>query len=201
MYITEYTMNIKPEITKPIDSANPKYYLDKSEMHNALLEYKEECDAARAAGLEIPGVSNYLGACFLRIAQGICMRHNFRNYSFVGDMISDGVLTCLKYVSSYDPGRRNVDTGLATSPLAYFSQSCHYAGVARIQREAKQSRIKRALIYSADIDSFSTQDEDAGEFHLNLTEFINGLGKDDVAEIISNKKEKPNIPGGLEDFM
>jgi hypothetical protein len=194
-------MNTTPEITKPIDSANPKHYLSKAEMHMALVSYKEECDAAKAAGLELPGVSNYLGACFLNIARGIGHKHNFRNYSFLNEMISDGVLTCLKYVGSYDPGRRNIDTGLATSPLAYFSQAISFAFIGRITKEAKQSKIKRALIYSADIDSFSTQDEDAGEFHINLTEFINGLGKDDVAEIISNKKEKPNVPGGLEDFM
>lgn len=185
-------------LTPPI---NPTHYLSKAEMHAALFEYKEQCDAAVLAGKEPPGVSEYLGGCFLRIAQGIAMKHNFRGYSFINEMIGDGVMVCLKYVRSYDPGRRNADTGLATSPLSYFSQAIHFAYINRIKVEAKQARIKRALIYSADLDSFDTQDVDAGEFRLNLSEFISGLGKDEVADMISKKQDKKIPPGALEGFM
>jgi hypothetical protein len=189
------------ELKTPIDPENPRHYLSKADMHAALCKYKEECTAAKEAGLEYPGVSEYLGGCFLRIAQGLAMKHNFRNYSFIKDCVSDAVVTCLKYVKSYDPGRTNETTGAATSPLAYFTQCCHFAFINRIKIEAKQSRIKRALIYSADIDSFDTQDEDAGEFRVNLTEFISGLGKEEVAEMMPKKKEKPEVRGGLEDFL
>jgi hypothetical protein len=191
-------LNIKP----PVDPANPKYYLSKDEMHAALVDYKEKCDAATASGTESPGVSEYLGGCFLRIAQGIAMKHNFRGYSFVNEMIGDGIMVCLKYVRSYDPARRNATTGQATSPLSYFSQAIHFAYINRIKVEAKQSRIKKALIYSADLDSFSLQDDDdAGEFRINLNEFISGLGKEEVEAMISKKPEKAEKAGGLDDFM
>jgi len=184
----------------PVDSSNPKHYLSKNEMHSALIAYKEQCDLALAAGLETPGVNDYLGACFFRIAQGIAMKHNFRGYSFINEMIGDGVMVCLKYVRSYDPDRRNAETGLSTSPLSYFSQAIHFAFINRIKIEAKQTRIKRALVYSADLESFATQDEDSGEFLINLNEFIYGLGTAEVEAMMPKKPEKPEKPGALEAF-
>ena len=194
---------IEQKITPPVDPENPRYYLSKDEMHKALVDYKEQCEKATELGHELPGVSDYLGGCFLRIAQGMAMKYNFRGYSFVNDMIGDGLMVCLKYVRSYDPGRRNADTGAKTSPLSYFSQAIHFAFVNRIKLEAKQSRVKRALIYSADLDSFTTQvDDDAADYRVNLTEFISGLGKEEVAAMLPKKPEKNiDIHGGLDDFM
>jgi hypothetical protein len=198
-------MSIYSSLSKPAKPKKSNHYLDKAEMHAALVDYKEQCDSATAAGLEIPGVSAYLGACFLNIAQGMALKHNFRGYSFVNDMISDGVMVCLKYVRSYDPGRRNVDTGLATSPLSYFTQSCHFAFINRIKLEAKQTRVKRAMIYSADIDSFAVQDDDSNigaEFRVNLSDFISSLGKDEVEAMTAKKvKAVKEVKGGLEGFM
>jgi hypothetical protein len=194
------TTTIKPAA----DPANPRHYLDKAKMHAALVDYKKQCDDATASGLEQPGISNYLGECFLLIARGIGHKFNFRNYSFLNDMISDGVLVCLKYVRSYDPARTNATTGLPTSPLSYFSQAIHFAYINRINLEAKQSRIKRAMIYSADVDSFSLQDdEDAGDYRMNLNEFISGLGKEEVDKMLSKKPKKADneTPSAFDDFV
>ena len=194
-------MKNEPKFKEPIDPDNPRYYLSKDDMHAALVEYRQQCEEAEAAGLEPPGISNYLGECFLNIAKGIAMKHNFRGYSFVNEMIGDGVMVCLKYVRSFNPSRLNATTGKPTSALSYFSQAIHFAYINRINLEAKQTRVKRAMIYSADLESFTTQDEDAGEFQLNLTEFISSLGKEEVEAMTGKKKEKPEAAGPLEDFL
>jgi hypothetical protein len=191
----------EPAIKAPIDPNHPSYYLDKTEMNRVLKEYKDACELAEKQGKEIPGAPEYIGECFLRIARGLAMKQNFRNYSYLNEMISDGVITCLRYVRSYDPDRKNEDTGMSTSALSYFTQCCHYAFLGRIKLEQKQNKIKRALVYSADLDTFSTQDEDAGEFHMNLQEFLAGLGKDEVEDMMPEKKVKPVKPGGLEGFL
>jgi hypothetical protein len=47
------------------------------------------------------------------------------------------------------------------------------------------------MIYSADIDSFSLQDdEDAGDYRMNLNEFISGLGKEEVDKMLSKKSKR-----------
>jgi hypothetical protein len=107
-------------------------------------------------------------------------------------------------VRSYDPARTNATTGLPTSPLSYFSQAIHFAYINRINLEAKQSRIKRAMIYSADVDSFSLQDdEDAGDYRMNLNEFISGLGKEEVDKMLSKKPKKADneTPSAFDDFV
>ncbi len=179
------------KIKDPVDPSNPRYYLDKTAMHNALKEYYDLCNQAAAEGKEKPQIPNYIGECFVGIARGYAMKYNFRSYSFINDMVGDAVMTCIKYVSSYDPYRTN-DGGTPTSPLAYFTQCCHYAFLGRIAQEAKQAKIKKALVYSADIDTFSLQEEDdAKEFHIHLTEFVNSVSKEEIEEFSNkNKKEK-----------
>jgi len=189
------------KIKKPVDPKNPKYYLDKTAMNSALKDYKTACQAAESAGVETPGVPEYVGECFLNIAKGLAMKHNFRNYSFVGDMIGDGVMTCLRYVRSYDPDRLNPITHKPTSALSYFTQCCHFTFLTRIKTEKKQTKVKRALVYSADIDTFSLQHEDEGEFSINMNEFLSSLGTDEVEEFLPKKKPKEEKPGPLEAFL
>jgi hypothetical protein len=197
--VTTETIKIKPAV----DPANPRYYLDKVEMHKALKQYKDACAEAEQLNKEMPQIPNYIGECFLGIAKGYAMKYNFRSYSFVNDMVGDAVMTCIKYVRSYDPDRRN-DSGTATSPLAYFTQCCHYAFLGRIAQEAKQAKLKRAMILSANFDTFSLNgDDDAADFHLHLTEFSTSLGSDDdiLAERKREKKVQQPKPGPLDSFL
>jgi hypothetical protein len=153
-----------------------------------------------------PQVSEYVGECILNIARGYAQKHSFRSYSFVNDMISDAYMTCLKYIRSYDPDRLT-SGGMPTSALSYFTQASHYAFLSRIAIEKKQTKIKRALVMSADLDTFSLGDDDeAGEFRLNLQEFMMSLGTDDSEldakiDIFNKSNEANNKPGPLDSFM
>jgi hypothetical protein len=71
----------------------------------------------------------------------------------------------------------------------------------RIKTEKKQTKVKRALVYSADIDTFSLQNEDEGEYSINMNEFLQSLGEDEVEEFLPKKKPKPEKPGPLEEFL
>jgi hypothetical protein len=207
-------MSYKPQMSDlvpvkaPVDPNNPNYYLDKLEFNKALKEYKTQCLAAEAeyeiarkqaeaAGSKlpdladfIPGVSNYIGSCIIAIAKGVAKKHNFRNYSFIKEMEGGAILTCLRYIRSYDPDRLTSD-GQPTSALSYFTQTCHFSFIERIAKEDKQTKIKRALIMSADLDTYSLgSDDDAEEFRMNLTEFISSLGPDEVLDAKIKKTNK-----------
>jgi hypothetical protein len=191
----------------PVDPKNPTYYLDKYTFNRALKDYKTACLAEEAIGLPAPKVPEYIGECLLNIARGVGQKHNFRSYSFINDMISDAVYTCLRYVRSYDPDRLN-DKGESTSALSYFTQACHYSFIARIATEKKQTRVKRALVMSADLDTFTQSgDDSADEFRMNLSEFISSLGTDDAeldAKIVKQNKAKTAMddkPGAFDAFM
>ena len=189
------------KVKDPVDPANPRYYLDKASMHAALKEYKDACVKAESEGKEKPIIPNYIGECFMGIAKNYANKYNFRSYSFVNDMIGDAVLTCIKYVGSYDPYRTN-DGGHPTSPLAYFTQCCHYAFLGRIAQEAKQAKTKRAMILNADFDTFSLNgDDSAEEFHIHLNEFVASLGTDDVEPVEKKKKKIKKEVGPLDTFL
>lgn len=198
---------LKP-IQPPVDPDHKNYYVDKVAFNRALKEYKTACLEQEALGNPAPPVTEYIGECIHDIAKGYGKLYKFRNYSFIKDMESDAMLTCMKYIRSYDPDRVN-DKGEPTSALSYFTQTCHYAFLARITSEKKQTRVKRALIMSADLDTFSMgDDDDSLEFQMNLNEFISSLGSDDAeldAKIVKQNKAKeilaePKI-GPLDSFM
>lgn len=187
-------MNIKP----PVDPDNPTHYVNKEEMRQALIEHRAACLKAESEGKELPGVSNYLGDCFIKIAKGLAMKYNFRDYSYVNDMVMDGVYTCLKYVRSFDPDKISKITNKPVSAFSYFTQVCFYSFVNRIKTETKEADIKWALVLETDLESFS-QGEEGEEFKVNMAEFMNSLGPRRIQERKEKKaKEKPIDP--MEEF-
>ena len=48
-----------------------------------------------------PRITNYIGECFLKIANGLSYRPNFINYTYRQEMISDGIENCLQYIHNF----------------------------------------------------------------------------------------------------
>ena len=183
-------MNEELGIVPPVDPENPNYYLDKEEMRNALREHRDACNKAEAEGKELPRVSEYLGACFLRIANGLAMTHKFRRYSYVEDMVDNAVFVCLKNIRSCDPDKISDRTGKPISPLSYFTQVCYYEFLTKIKSEKKYSSLKWKLLLQSDLDSYTRNPDDADDFRLGLDDFIRTLGPQPVFE----EKKKPTDP-------
>ena len=112
------------------------HYVDNAKFLQAMKDWKEQCKDAEEAGDEPPRISDYIGECFLKIANGLSFRPNFINYTYKEDMISDGIENCLTYVANFDPEKSN-------NPFAYFTQIIYYAFIRRIQKEKKQTTIKQ----------------------------------------------------------
>jgi hypothetical protein len=165
------------------------HYIDNTQFYEALVEYRKLCDANPD---ETPQVPEYIGYCIIKIAEGLAKRPNFSGYSWRDEMIGDAIETCLKYVKSFDPER-------SKSPFGYFTTTCWYSFIGRITAEKKQGKIKRALVSSAGFDTFSLQGQDEdGEFTVQINEFIQGLGEDDLPKV---KEKKPDPVSPLEGFM
>ena len=110
-------------------------YINNEHFLEAMIEYKEKISDAEKENKEIPPVPDYVGECFLLIAQRLSFRPNFINYAFKDDMISDGIENCLQYVNNFNPEK-------STNPFAYFTQIIYWAFVRRIQKEKKNLYIK-----------------------------------------------------------
>ena len=155
-----------PEKKKRIRTpAKKEHYVNNKEFLAAMVEYKEKCNKAEERGRKKPPVTNYIGECFLKIANHLSYRPNFINYTFRDDMISDGIENCLQYLGNFNPEKSN-------NPFAYFTQIIYYAFVRRIQKEKKQTTIKHKLIMDANYDDMTLQPGDDRDFKNQFTEFL-----------------------------
>jgi len=134
--------------------AKSEHYVNNKEFLEALIQYRESVKRAADAGKPKPRISNYIGECFLKIANHLSYRPNFVNYMFKDDMICDGVENCVQYVDNFDPEK-------SKNPFAYFTQIIYYAFLRRIQREKKQLEIKNKIIERSGYDEvFTAMSED-----------------------------------------
>jgi len=65
-----------------------EHYVNNKEFLAAMTEYRKLCTDAEESGEDKPAVSNYIGECFLKIANHLSYRPNFINYTFRDDMIN-----------------------------------------------------------------------------------------------------------------
>ena len=135
------------------DKKKNAHYIDNKKFLEAMKEWKQRCDEAEEAGEERPQVTNYIGECFLKIANGLSYRPNFINYTYRSEMVSDGIENCLQYIHNFDPDK-------SKNPFAYFTQIIYYAFLRRIQKEKKQLEIKTKIIERSGYEEVFTVDGD-----------------------------------------
>lgn len=122
------------------------HYIDNQQFFAEMKAWKLLVDAANANGEKHPPVTNYIGECFMKIAEHLSRKPNFINYPYRDEMISDGIENCLLYAYNFDPSKSN-------NPFSYFTQIIYYAFLRRIQKEKKQAYIKLKKIEMSDVDS------------------------------------------------
>ena len=124
-------------------SEDSSHYVDNKKFLAAMTEWKTEVIEAENQGEPKPPVTEYIGECFLLIAERLSLRANFINYPFREEMVGDAIENCLMYASNFDPEK-------SKNPFSYFTQIIYYAFLRRIQKEKKQNYIKYKIVETAD---------------------------------------------------
>ena len=159
-----------------------EHYVDNKVFLQAMIEYKDKCEKAEKRKRKKPPVTNYIGECFLKIANHLSYRPNFINYTFRDDMISDGIENCLQYLDNFNPAKSN-------NPFAYFTQIIYYAFVRRIQKEKKQVTIKQKLIMEANYDDLTLQPGEDRDIKNQFTYFTQIIYYAFIRRIQKEKKQ------------
>jgi hypothetical protein len=171
-----------------------KHYINNGDFLQALIEYKRLCKVAEQEGKEKPQIPNYIGECFMKIADGLSHKPNFINYPHKDEMIGDGIENCLMYFENFDPAK-------SSNPFAYFTQIIYYAFLRRIQKEKKQLYVKyKSTQQFGILDEYEMLESEDGitrqfELYDNISEFIENY------ENSRKKKKEAKKPKGLEMFM
>ena len=143
-----------------------QHYVDNKKFLEAMVIYKDKVNSAKENNKTKPDVTNYIGECFLKIANHLSYRPNFINYTYRDDMISDGIENCLQYMNNFNPEK-------STNPFAYFTQIIYYAFIRRIQKEKKQTLVKQKLIQNAGVENIMDQLEgDDSQYRSQMLDFL-----------------------------
>ena len=164
-----------------LNKKKTEHYVDNKVFLEEMKKYRKKVLSARKRNRKDPPINDYIGECFLKIANHLSYRPNFINYTYKEDMISDGIENCLTYVANFDPEKSN-------NPFAYFTQIIYYAFIRRIQKEKKQTTIKQKLILKSGLDEIVRQEGDNEEYQNSYADF---LRKNMIIEQEPEKKEKP----------
>ena len=177
--------------TKTSKAKLKPHYVDNKKFLVAMIEYREKVQKAEDKKRTKPVVTNYIGECFLKIANHLSYRPNFINYTYRDDMISDGIENCLQYMRNFNPEK-------SSNPFAYFTQIIYYAFLRRIQREKKQTHVKNKMIENKNYESWTTMEgDDTGYSVIGFDPTIM-LPDEDVYK---PKKKEVVKKKGLENFM
>lgn len=138
-------------------------YINGRELFEEMCVYHEAYKITQAAGLERPPITDKIANAIMQIANRMSASHNFANYSFRGDMVSDAILKCFQKIHLFDPLK-------SENTFAYISQISHNAFINRIKIEQNQTSVKAKLIREKMSDEFvqhgvdSDNDENSNGF-------------------------------------
>jgi hypothetical protein len=172
-----------------------KHYINNADFLKALVDYKEACKQAKKEKKPKPAIPNYIGECFMKIAEGLSHKPNFINYTYRDEMMSDGIENCLQYFDNFDPAK-------SKNPFAYFTQIIYFAFLRRIGKEKKQTYVKyKATEQMGILDEMEMMEFEDGttkqfELYDNIAEFIETYEKTKKAKKQVVKKSK-----GIEKFL
>lgn len=188
-------VNMNTPITPtPKAPKKPKQYVNNADFLQALIDYQEKVKLSKKNNTAPPAIPNYIGECFMKIAEGLSHKPNFINYTYRDEMISDGIENCLMYFSNFDPTK-------SKNPFAYFTQIIYYAFLRRISKEKKQLYVKyKATEQIGILDEFETMEFEDGtsrqfELYDNIAEFIETYEDAKAAKKVVKK------PKGIEKFL
>lgn len=173
-------------------SKNSSHYVDNAEFYKCLCEWKETVVEAENSGEERPPVTDYIGSCFMKIAEGLARKPCFINYEYKEEMIGDAIENCVLYAHNFDPDK-------SKNPFAYFTQMIYYAFLRRIQKEKKQMFVKYKMAEKSDeFRNFMKWDDSDPHEKLTLHKMFN-LSENDINNFIKGNKKKGRPTGSTLD--
>jgi hypothetical protein len=172
---------------------NPIHYVNNKDFLNELIAYRER----KKINPNEP-IPNYIGDCWMKIAEGLSHKHNFIGYSYREEMIADGVENCLMYFENFNPDKYS-------NPFAYFTQIIYFAFLRRIQKEKKQLYIKyKSTAHYGILEEYEMTDLENGttkqfELYDNISEFIENYEENQLKK--KNDKKATKKSKGIEAFF
>jgi hypothetical protein len=179
-----------------MDKSPDNHYVDNKRLYAEMIIYIKNYKEAKAAGVQTPVASNYIGECIWLIANRLSTNRNFIGYTYREDMIGDAIENCFRYLHNFDPEK-------STNPFAYFTQIMYYAFLRRIDKEKKQSYIRYKSMENSLVMNTLVEMAPDDQSHFNA--FIVTMDYDKLSSLSEKYDAKPTTKiaekAGLENFF
>tara|TARA_R110002049_G_scaffold305430_1_gene502066 strand:+ start:20 stop:616 length:597 start_codon:yes stop_codon:yes gene_type:complete len=191
---------------KKLKPREKPHYVNNKQFSQSVVDYVTSVNEAREKMEDEPRITEYIGSCFLKIAEGLSHKPNFVGYTYREEMVMDAVENAIKAIMNYDV-KKATRTGLPNA-FAYFTQITYFAFLRRIAKEKKQQDIKEKYIDHAGASAFM----DIGD-HPDSNGIVDRVryksqriryNDDKVKQFgkeLKKKRAKKKIIGGLEKFL
>jgi hypothetical protein len=91
-----------------------KYYINKEDFYDRVCDHVEKIKLAKEFNLDIPIMSRKLELDFWNLCKNISNHTWFRRYTYLDDMISEGLLECVRRVHNFDHNKSDNAFGFFT---------------------------------------------------------------------------------------
>lgn len=136
----------------------PVHYVDNKQLYEDLKAYIIEYDNAVENNLPLPIIPDSLGIAVEKIAKNLGNRHQFRYYSYLDEMVGDGIENVFLYIHKFNYHEYK-------NPFAYITQIIFFAFLRRIAKEQKQQYIKMKSMRNSFIMSEMATISSADDLH------------------------------------
>lgn len=164
-----------------------QYWIDKKKFYQAVCDHRE----LQAIDPDSP-MPDYIGQVIINIATGVMSRYNFNRYSYRDEMISDAILTIIKYYNTFDINKSD-------NPYGYFWLAAYRAGQRKVILEKDQQAIKAKTVQSMVITDDVLSLDELSEFNNYMADFSD-FNLDEY-EAGKSKKNKNKKKGGVIDLI
>lgn len=174
-----------------------KNYIDNKKLLAAFTEHREKTQKARAEGREDPMLPDYIGRCFLLLADNLGKKYNFSGYSYLDEMRDDAIENAIVAANNFDPTK-------SSNPFGYFTKIMWFAFLRRIDKEKKQTVIKYSLMQKMATEGSLFNGEEIKGLDIKVDNEFMDAAVNDFEEKKKKKDEKSKATKakkGVEEFF
>lgn len=162
-------------------------YIDNDVLFKELSAYVRAVQEAENQGeIEKPRISDALGRSIQLISNKLGTKGNFAGYSYIEEMIGDGVENCLRYCHNFNPDKYD-------NAHTYLTTIIWQAFVRRIEKEKKQAHVKVKVMENSLL--FDILVEQSSENHLHFSGNSVSLNNDNMNYQSASTKAKKRAVG------
>lgn len=113
----------------------PVHYVSNAKLTKAMTEWIRSFEPDKPR----PPMPKYVGECIMMIVERFGRKYQFSSYSYLDEMKSEAIMTCVKYAHNFNPDK-------SQNAFAYVTQIVSNSFIAIINNEKRLAELKFKMV-------------------------------------------------------